>query len=45
MRIFIYVDKFFLVLGVKNVGYFEIIDGFFGEYIKELFEGEVNIID
>ena len=45
MRTFIYADKFFLASGVKNAGYLEITDGLFGEYTKELPEGEVNIID
>ena len=45
MRTFIYADKFFLASGVKHAGYLEITDGLFGEYTKELPEGEVNIID
>lgn len=35
MKIFIFVDKFFLKSDVKGFGYLEIMDGIFGNYIKD----------
>uniref|UniRef100_UPI00403F3F02 N-acetylglucosamine-6-phosphate deacetylase n=1 Tax=Candidatus Enterococcus willemsii TaxID=1857215 RepID=UPI00403F3F02 len=45
MRTFVKADKFFLKSTVKGTGYLEIVDGKFGEYLTQLPDEEVTIVD